>query len=76
VTDPPPTSINSTSANSTAAITGALAEQPRLTNANYSLFAINDLGMHCADLDARVVNILPPTRCCWPSWCKKEPARS
>lgn len=60
VTDPPNVSINSTSQNSAEPVVSVVSTQSRVTNANYSLFAINDLGMHCADLDARVVNILPP----------------
>lgn len=52
-------SINSTSAN--GALPGtAVSEQPLTNNANYSLLAINDLGMHCGDLDTRVSSILPP----------------
>jgi hypothetical protein len=29
-------------------------------NANFTLLAINDLGMHCGDQDTRVSSILPP----------------
>lgn len=52
-------SINSTSAN------GALPAEPvpeltEVVNANYSLVAINDLGMHCGDLDTHISSILPP----------------
>jgi hypothetical protein len=51
---------------------GAVDEAPRPNNANslspaagtgssgYQLLAINDLGMHCGDLDARISSILPP----------------
>lgn len=54
------TSINSTSSNSPVPVTGAVTQQPKVTGGNFSLLAVNDLGMHCADLDARIVNILPP----------------
>ena len=49
-----------------------VAERPRPSNANslspaagtgttgYQVLAINDLGMHCGDLDTRVASILPP----------------
>ena len=51
---------------------GAVAQTPRPKNANslsptagtgttgYQVVAINDLGMHCGDLDTRVSSILPP----------------
>ncbi len=59
---PPPVgtevSINSTSQNGTPGI--PVAEQPLLNQNNYKVFAINDLGMHCGDLDTRVSSILPP----------------
>jgi hypothetical protein len=52
-------SINSTSAN--GALPGtAVAEQTPIDNASYTLVAINDLGMHCGDLDTRISSILPP----------------
>jgi hypothetical protein len=60
---PPPSpsgdvSINSTSQN---ALSGPpVQEQPPLGNSLYRVFAINDLGMHCGDLDTRVSSILPP----------------
>lgn len=52
-------SINSTSAN------GPIPNRPPRTKSldslsDYQLLAVNDLGMHCADLDSRVVSILPP----------------
>jgi hypothetical protein len=51
-------SINSTSQNG---IPGApVIEQPLAGNNNYRIFAINDLGMHCGDLDTRNSSILPP----------------
>jgi PKD repeat protein len=36
-----------------------VAERPQVLGGSYSVFAVNDLGMHCVDLDGRVVNILP-----------------
>ena len=64
---PPPSevSINSTSQSSgdlglTPAALGPVAEQSFAGNSDYRILAINDLGMHCGDLDSRIVNILPP----------------
>ncbi len=54
------TSINSTSVNATALPPGPVAEQPFITDPNFALLAINDLGMHCGDLDTRISSILPP----------------
>lgn len=55
-----PVSISSTSANR-ASIPAAPVPQQALTTKNgYNVFAVNDLGMHCADLDHRVASILPP----------------
>ena len=31
-----------------------------MLNGDYSVLAINDLGMHCGDLDTRIASILPP----------------
>ena len=31
-----------------------------MNNKSYSVLAINDLGMHCGDLDTRIASILPP----------------
>ncbi len=52
-------SINSTSANG-ALPSDAVAEQPFTSNPGYQVLAINDLGMHCGDLDTRISSILPP----------------
>ena len=38
----------------------AVIEQPFVNLTDYRVLASNDLGMHCADLDQRVVAILPP----------------
>jgi len=53
-------SINSTSAKRAALPENPVAEQPIVTNPNYAIVAINDLGMHCGDLDTRISSILPP----------------
>jgi hypothetical protein len=53
-------SINSSSQSSTTPIDQNVVERPILTGGNYSLFAVNDLGMHCGDLDTRIASILPP----------------
>ena len=58
---PPPTdevSINSTSV--TDIPPGTVTEQPFTGDSGYRVFAINDLGMHCGDLDTRISSILPP----------------
>jgi hypothetical protein len=55
-------SINSTSANGTLPTT-SVPEQSKTgidPNNNFTLVAINDLGMHCGDLDTRISSILPP----------------
>ena len=52
-------SINSTSANGSLP-TNQVPERLRVNNINYTLLAINDLGMHCGDLDTRISSILPP----------------
>ena len=57
------TSINSTSQNGTPV--SAVPEQaapgkPGSGDINHVLLAINDLGMHCGDLDTRISSILPP----------------
>ncbi|RKZ67247.1 MAG: hypothetical protein DRQ44_05870, partial [Gammaproteobacteria bacterium] len=54
-------SINSTSANGASVPAVAVAEQSIVPpNIDYSIVAINDLGMHCGDLDTRISSILPP----------------
>ena len=58
---PATVSINSTSANRATVPTSAVTEQavvPALVD--YTIVAINDLGMHCGDLDTRISSILPP----------------
>jgi hypothetical protein len=56
----PGVSINSTSQDALGKITTVVPLQPQVANTNYSVLAINDLGMHCGDLDTRVASILPP----------------
>ena len=56
----PGISINSTSQNSVGLNTNVVAQPPQVLNGDYSVLAINDLGMHCGDLDTRVSSILPP----------------
>jgi len=62
VIPPPPTgevSINSTSQNGPLLNT-SVPELLTLGQPGYSIFAINDLGMHCGDFDTRISSILPP----------------
>lgn len=54
----PNVSINSTS--QSGCPTGLLPQQAKVANTTYSVLAINDLGMHCGDLDTRISSILPP----------------
>ena len=56
----PGISINSTSQDSAGKNTSVVSQQAQVANTNYSVLAINDLGMHCGDLDTRVASILPP----------------
>ena len=51
-------SINSTSQNGCPDAT--IPQQAIVPNTTYSVLAINDLGMHCGDLDTRIASILPP----------------
>ncbi|MDB4575616.1 Ig-like domain-containing protein [bacterium] len=53
-------SINSTSVNGVSLPAGPVAEQPIVPGTDYQIVAINDLGMHCGDLDTRISSILPP----------------
>ena len=56
----PDVSINSTSQHSDGVVLDPVAEEPIVGNDSYSVLAINDLGMHCGDLDTRISSILPP----------------
>ncbi len=51
-------SINSTSQNGCP--DPAVGEVDTVLNGGYRVLAINDLGMHCGDLDTRISSILPP----------------
>ena len=54
-------SINSTSVNGVVVPNRPVSEQPIVpANIDYAIVAINDLGMHCGDLDTRISSILPP----------------
>ena len=56
-------SINSTSASGFPVPSSAVSEldlSPYLPNPDYVIVAINDLGMHCGDLDTRISSVLPP----------------
>ena len=53
-------SITSTSQNRSTVPTSAVPEQAFTTNSGFQIFAMNDLGMHCGDLDHRIASILPP----------------
>ncbi len=60
---PPNVSVNSTSQNSSdvgTIPTNPVPQQPISSNTSYQLVGINDLGMHCGDLDTRIASILPP----------------
>lgn len=52
-------SINSTSGNAIAPLP-PVATPGAAASTDYQVLAINDLGMHCGDLDTRVSSILPP----------------
>ena len=56
----PGVSINSTSRNRAGVAPSAVAQFPRTGNAGFQVLAVNDLGMHCGDLDTRIMSILPP----------------
>ncbi len=56
----PATSINSTSVSGLPLGMSPVAERPQVLGTAYKVFAINDLGMHCVDIDGRIANILPP----------------
>lgn len=58
--DVPAVSINSTSHDSLTPVMSPVPRRAKVTSDAFSVLAINDLGMHCTDLDSRVVGILPP----------------
>ncbi|MEN6441814.1 MAG: cytochrome C [Syntrophobacter sp.] len=53
-------SINSTSQNASSPNAVPVPEQPMTLNTSFQIVANNDLGMHCGDLDQRLISILPP----------------
>lgn len=56
-----PVSINSTSASGYYPRNASpVPERPQVLGSNYAVLAVNDLGMHCVDLDGRIANVLPP----------------
>ena len=56
----PNVSINSTSQNRAAFPTKPVPQQTPTTSTGFKVLAVNDLGMHCGDLDTRISSILPP----------------
>ncbi|MEN8131174.1 MAG: hypothetical protein ABFS45_13480, partial [Pseudomonadota bacterium] len=59
--DIPNVSINSTSQNNPHGPPAEpVAEQPFIDLDEFTVISVNDLGIHCGDMDTRVVNILPP----------------
>lgn len=58
-----PANPNGISINSTAQSgcpDGTVPQASQVLNSNTRVLAINDLGMHCGDLDTRIASILPP----------------
>jgi len=61
VREVPRVSINSTSSTGMEPWNSSpVPERPRVSGTGFGVFAVNDLGMHCVDLDGRIANILPP----------------
>lgn len=56
----PNVSINSTSRTRALVPTRAVKQKPRTNTADFRVLAVNDLGMHCGDMDTRIMSILPP----------------
>ncbi|MEJ2309262.1 MAG: Calx-beta domain-containing protein [Gammaproteobacteria bacterium] len=56
--DPNGISINSTA--SSGCPEGMVPQVPQVLDSTTRILAINDLGMHCGDLDTRIASILPP----------------
>ena len=67
-TNPPPVASSDTSINSTSQNGKPVTVVPEIPapgeagsgDGNHVVLAINDLGMHCGDLDTRISSILPP----------------
>jgi hypothetical protein len=61
VREVPAVSINSTSVSGLVPWGfSPVPERARVLGASHTVLAVNDLGMHCVDLDGRIANILPP----------------
>jgi hypothetical protein len=58
--NPPASSLSIDSTSQLGCPGNPVAEQSQASNTSYSVFAVNDLGMHCGDLDTRILSILPP----------------
>ncbi len=58
--NPGTVSINSTSQDYFGVNSNTVNERAKVLGGNYSVLAINDLGMHCGDFDTRIASILPP----------------
>jgi hypothetical protein len=58
--NPPASSVSINSTSQLGCPGNPVAEQSQAPNTSYSVLAINDLGMHCGDLDTRILSILPP----------------
>ena len=56
----PPPSLNSTSVSRAAGPYTPVPQQPLANDGLHRIIVSNDLGMHCADFDARIASILPP----------------
>jgi hypothetical protein len=57
----PDVSINSTSVSGLNTLgMSPVPERPQVLDTDHRVLAVNDLGMHCVDLDGRIANILPP----------------
>lgn len=57
---PPVKSINSTAQNKSSLPSTLVSEQPIPPVGDFVIVGANDLGMHCANLDQRMMSILPP----------------
>jgi hypothetical protein len=58
--NPPASNVSINSTSQLGCPATPVAEQSQALNTSYSVLAINDLGMHCGDLDTRILSILPP----------------
>ncbi len=73
----PVVSINSTSQNNPDGPPDEpVEEQPFIDLDEFTVIAVNDLGMHCGDMDTRILNILPPFNVLHAVVIQKGPERS